>query len=518
MELERRQAVLVLPFEHRLTAGDRRGALTGLRERWKLWWHRLSQAQLQEALDNGYYFLPYVRELLFPEAAMLEPAPMEQQLRQAKELLGGALDAKEVSEKLPADAVLHLTLDLDDLSELHRLCIRTPVLSGSEEEEADCLWEFRVEWVDVVAWPQGVGFLLISVKPREQRGTLDDWRRFLDQVRLVHPPTPSWVMPSWETASGLQMDARLLVDFLLEGLAEGCPATPCRNLEEFVARCDPSGSTGYSVGRFGQVYGAEFRLFCYGVVAREEPSAEPCSDLFESPAEEALYELATGYSCATEEGRPHPRRVKGLRQRSLIALWDNWQAMVSGSRAVFLATRATEFTRHILPQNLHGQYLYLYLFTLFQKIRLSILNGEILRRGWNVARHRRESQRLWDEFFRFRNLYWYSEVTLAPQGKELFRVFQDRLDVSPLYSEMKEEVRETHRYYQGYYEQRFNRLLNVLTFVGLPAGLWVSLFGGALIGEAETQIDASWTLAAATALGLYVTILIVWFFWRRRRP
>lgn len=517
MDLEHRQVVLILPFEHRLGGDERSEALRLLGETWRPWWRRLATDQLRDALDNGCYFLPHVRELLFPEAAMVEAPSMDRQLRAVDELLEDGLDLEELAAKVPSDAVLHLALNRANLAELRSLRVRAPARVGSSGELPERAWEIELGWVDVLAWPQGVGFLLLSVQPRDDRIPLDDWRSFLEQIRLVHPPTPSWVMPRWETKEGLAFEARDLVDYLLEGWTEGGHGAVWSSLGEFLDHRAEAGCTGYSTGRFGQVYGAAFRLFCYGVAVEEERPADNASDLFDSPMEEALYQLGTGYSTATDTGLPHPRRVREMREKDLVALWDNWQAMVSGHRVVFLGTRSTKFTRQVLPQNILGQYLYLYLLTLFQKVRLSLLSGEILRRGWDIAHHRREARRLWEDFSRFRNLYWYSEMTLSPQGKELFRAFQRGLDLPPLYEEMKEEVRETHRYYQGYYERRFNRLLNVLTFVGLPASLWVSLFAGALIGEPQEQLTGSWAVAGWTAIGLYLVVLLTWLYWRNRR-
>ena len=91
---------------------------------------------------------------------------------------------------------------------------------------------------------------------------------------------------------------------------------------------------------------------------------------------------------------------------------------------MFLGAWPDPFTRSTLPRNVRSEYLYLYLFTLFQKLRLSLMSGELLRREKNVHRSRREAQRLWDAFIRFQNFYWFSEIAPLAQGKELYDRFQ----------------------------------------------------------------------------------------------
>ena len=58
---------LVYPFCHTLSAADRMERLTALNRNWSHWWARLDKDGIDRVIDDSWFFLPYVREWLFPE-------------------------------------------------------------------------------------------------------------------------------------------------------------------------------------------------------------------------------------------------------------------------------------------------------------------------------------------------------------------------------------------------------------------------------------------------------------------
>src|SRR5688572_22208410 len=107
-----------------------------------------------------------------------------------------------------------------------------------------------------------------------------------------------------------------------------------------------------------------------------------------------------------------------------MALHDN---------VLFLGTVTTRFTQGAFAHNVEYDYFHLYLLTLYQKMRLSWLSGELMRRGADLHTQLSEARALWDAFVMFRNHYWFAEVTLKPQGTELYRRVQRGLDVLSVY-------------------------------------------------------------------------------------
>ncbi|MFQ3664049.1 MAG: hypothetical protein SNJ69_16875, partial [Chloroflexaceae bacterium] len=113
--------LLVYPFTHDLAQTSRVERLRALATRWRPWWSRLDRAGMTRALDDTYFFLPYVRELLFPETSSLRAAELVRQQSQLDELTSGS--AASLAARVASDGVLHLTLDLAELAPLRDLQI-----------------------------------------------------------------------------------------------------------------------------------------------------------------------------------------------------------------------------------------------------------------------------------------------------------------------------------------------------------------------------------------------------------
>ncbi|GAB4444676.1 MAG: hypothetical protein OHK0015_46230 [Chloroflexi bacterium OHK40] len=82
IDLSEHYTLLIYPFIHDLTPTRRAERLRALAPRWRPWWSRLDQAAMTRALDDSYFFLPYVRELLFPETSSLHATEIVRQQSQ----------------------------------------------------------------------------------------------------------------------------------------------------------------------------------------------------------------------------------------------------------------------------------------------------------------------------------------------------------------------------------------------------------------------------------------------------
>src|SRR5919109_599662 len=110
--------ILVYPFRHGLLGRKRSNQLKRLADRWQPWLSRLERGpdrdSLKRALDDTYFFLPYIRRLLFPETALLIVGDASAQMKKARQLTQQTSD--ELAEELYAkgvlpDGVLRLTYD-----------------------------------------------------------------------------------------------------------------------------------------------------------------------------------------------------------------------------------------------------------------------------------------------------------------------------------------------------------------------------------------------------------------------
>ena len=58
----------------------------------------------------------------------------------------------------------------------------------------------------------------------------------------------------------------------------------------------------------------------------------------------------------------------------------------------------------------------MYLLALYQKTRIGLMFGDLLRRNVDPAHNAADTRRVWEAFLMFQNRYWYSEVTVRPVG------------------------------------------------------------------------------------------------------
>jgi hypothetical protein len=472
--------ILVYPFFHALSGKERGRYAQEMQARWRLWWSRLgsetkgtesdeqkAQAKREaqaRALDDTYFFLPYVRQLLFPETALLPADDPAQQVSRLEEL--NHLPLEKFTEQINPYSMLRMTYDQEQLKKLHPLKLEYERRNNQGKLVEQFYAPVRICWVDVALLPQNVGFLFLKVQLDEETLAVSRLNDFLYYLRQVHKSTVDWQLPNWRHTGEKQeyeFTSRDLVDFLLQGLPEGHrdSRTITHTLPEWLAQADAL--PRYSLTERGQVYGQTFRLYTYACLddSPETGASSTSTSVVQTPAangdessqfkslmEQTLYELATCTQTTDQDFMPHPNGVQQIMEKGHIALWKTWEGMALHDNVVFLGARPTPFTCTVLAHNVESDYFHLYLLTLYQKLRLSILSGELLRRSDDLYQNLHEARGLWDLFMMFRNHYWFTEVTFKPQGTELYRRFQQGLNVLPLYDSVSNGVRELQEYYE----------------------------------------------------------------------
>lgn len=509
--------ILIYPFRHTFVGPDRMNRLDHLPSRWLPWWRRFDRPDLERVLDDTYFFLPFVREQLFPETKRL-PAPGSATWTDAVDRLASYAHPLSVAETLDADAVLRLTYAPERLTEVRPLKLeyRREDAQGAVVEGFET--DFDLFWVDAVLFPQGVGFLLLKVRLSGGDLTVGRINDLLSYSRVVHPPKHGWTMARWITdPHGIyqrreRRTARELVDLFLADLADRSPTG---------FSSPPRRSSPYSVTPEGQTYGQHFRLYTYvGLAENRSPPAtgeeaggtdgtsagspDAADSPFLTPADQALYELATCSRIDKPDSAPHPAYADHLMTQHRAAIWNNWLALVLQDHVVFLGVRPTPFVRGVLPHNVERDYLQLYLLTLYQKLRLTIFAGELQRSTTDLYGNLQDARRLWHEFILFRNHYWFSEVTRGFQGTELYRRFQEGQNLRALYDEVSGEVTLLQEFFEQAAQRRINGLLNVLTLGMVPLGILASVFGPVLVRS------VSWPEALIVGAAFYAVIFVVW--------
>ncbi len=108
-----------------------------------------------------------------------------------------------------------------------------------------------------------------------------------------------------------------------------------------------------------------------------------------------------------------------------------------------------------------------------------------------------------NEFLKFTNLYWFSELTNHDQGIEMFDLQRKALRLDQRYSEVREEIREadellglTSREDAEAAEQRLSRLVALLGFLAVMTGIWAMNLG-------DYMVPGGVLLTVATAIATW---------------
>lgn len=431
-----------------------------LETRWEPWWLRKErQGLLERSLDDTFFFLPYVRALLFPETSPLNKDDSSEHPRRTIERVRRRLQGSlaEWAENLGPGGVQRMTLRPDALG--FRECTIVPGNGGMSAQTA------AIEWIDALLFPQRTGFLLIRISAPSGI----DSASFADLLYLscmVHPPNLEFSLPRWEASVGGET-----VRFVLRDMCESLVAGMNKHgaAEELSTRCrltirqdlawlaDHPGSIRYVFTPEGQTYGTRLRHFTLACLAQLEPgwTTDPLEtriDLqkyFETPGDWLAHELATMTSFADPAFRPRRDELSSTFASVRYRYWENWSLLGVREGVAAVGEYASDWTENKQPAIFDADYLPLYLLTLYQDIRLSVLAGEIQSRTTDPAHELDQANRYLDELLTFRNYYWFVEPTSLPQGIALYTLFQRSLGLPTLFASIRDELVELQSYFNS---------------------------------------------------------------------
>jgi hypothetical protein len=497
--------ILIYPFLHDVTSDARQSRVRLLEESWDPWWARLD-GNIHQALDDSYFFLPYIREVVFPEAVLLkdtqpgdEYTHWEKRIRQ-----WNAKGLNYFCSELPPEAVLHVTYKRELLSTIRDIEILPPPVNGVSGEGTLLL---RLEWIDALLFPTGVGFIMMKVILSEDSPPLSHLTDLNHYLRTVHPPFTGWKLPELRIGRmAYTVKVRDLMDFLSQGMTGGHSLIP--DLTRFIEHLRQSKPRRYSEGEAGQVYGERCHFFSYACLnIKEDVTVKASAGNFASIKERILFETASsipvGDSINNPVWVPTSEQVSGLREQNQIAIWQAWRGMALKESVVFLGTEDINFNRVNLPHNVEYDYLPLYLYSLYQKYQLFVFADELMRKGAYVARHLQEVRGLMDRFMDFRNKYWFNEVTRKPLGGDIYRKFQQGLESQALYEMVSSQVKDLKEYYEERRRRRIDLLLNLFTFAFLPLSAVIGVFGMTFFTGSWRSFAITFVVAVAISLGLW---------------
>lgn len=120
----------------------------------------------------------------------------------------------------------------------------------------------RLEWVDALLFPSGVGFLMLELALNDPSPLLSQLVDVNYYLCTVHPPFVGWGLPELRFGgAAYSVRIRDLTDFLTRGMtSDGDIVTDLARFTEHLRQANPP---RYSESEAGQVYGERCHLFSY---------------------------------------------------------------------------------------------------------------------------------------------------------------------------------------------------------------------------------------------------------------
>jgi hypothetical protein len=512
-------SVLIYPFLHDIKDWNWQARMESLAPRWAPWWSRLTDEELAMALDDSCFFLPYIRGQLFPETARLQSEQLGEGYagwsRILRSWLGKGLGA--FSQELGPGSVHRLTCQAPLRAALGEFTlIQHREINGqvAEHEEVPA----RLDWLDALLFPSGIGFLMFKVRVREESPRLSKLIDLNSYLRTILPPNLSWTLPTLHFAGAAQpMRMANLVNLAVEGLASKRDGPLTDGVAELRSGAF-SPTRPYTETEPGQAYGERCQTLAYACIHLSEADREKLpSGPFPTVEERILFEVGTciglGNTINSPMWAPAPEYAQRLAKENSMAVWRCWRAMGLRDSFVFLATEDLGFTRRSLPHNIENDYLPLYLYTLYQKFQLYVFSNDFMTEVAQVRRNLSGVRALMDRFVNFRNQFWFNEITRKPLGGELYHTMQQGLEVQGLYQLVTTSVKEARDYFQQLNDRLIQR---TMMLVGLVFGPLAILFGALRVflqGDTPPLVKGLLLTLIGSAA---IVAFILWY--RKRRP
>ncbi len=523
INLQNHFTVLIYPFLHALTDKSGIACPQALPSGWRLRFSQLKE--VDAAIDDTFFFLPYVRSLIFPETALLTAARPGVRFAKWREEVQSwerqiTADYRAFRARLNPDALLWLRLDDQRLDAIKDFTV-IPHSEKNGETSDDQKIAARFHYAETMLFPTGLGLLILKAALTEARPQFSQLIDLNYYLRLVHAPTLDYRLPQLEFAatgkakSRTTLSVRDLMDFLLQGIVSAdCKVEP--NPTTYRTLLDATSPPHrYSETDAGQIYGERCHLLSYACLDGQLVESE--KGAFDTVEDRWLYEFATCTALGASVGRsayaPSPDEAKRMMSDNRVFVWNCWRGLALKDNVVFLATEDLAFNRTGLPHNIENDYLPLYLYALYQKYQLFVFAEAMVRKVADIHANLREVRQLADRFTRFRNKYWLNEITRKPLGNELYRKFHVGLETGALYELVSSEVRQIQEYYEAKNDKSIAALLNFLTFVFLPLGAVIGGFGMNFVS------GGSWKrfgIAMAVVGALSFASWLIWNHWRRK--
>lgn len=427
--LSRHEFYLVYPFKTQLQD------ITELRM-WDNYTHRLTNAQLERELRDSYAFLPHARNSHYARfAGDLEEADLciFDGYRNGTNSVRLTLRSSEHLKYFPRRATVfradktYFTISVD------------------------------VGWVDIFLFPSGFGFLVYKFSTSkltvEDAGVVHrSIKKVYYRERLrVNPPPVLHIIGhlerNWQT-----MLADLLSEFDAD-IADEWAQTHASSFRVMSLAIGPDlANDGI---RYGNIEGSE---------------------------EGHLISLITGEDLSTIS---HPGKdlVDTSRKRGRLAYWRDWSGLFLWDDVAFIGTE-TEFTTTHLVHNVEAMYLPLFIYTLYQSLRLSEISVQLGALSVEARAKRNgvlgKLEKLNSELRFFRSNFMFWEISRQPVMAALFNRLVSHFETGLLFEQIEHDIERMYQQERTVGQERLALFVGLATFFALPVGGLLAAFSGSV--------------------------------------
>lgn len=569
--------IAVLPFFHDLAIGgadatlghrsvrsidasDARSILGGS-GKWVPWLARCvglpAELGPSGVFDDSHFFLPHVRETLFPEFHSLpvnsdptlreriaydDHAP-ERVLQRTTALEAAARDRPlELWDALRSTSLIHLTLRRDVCETL----ASWQLVTGKPGDERESVTA-ALMWCDVLLFSYGVGQLVLALRAEKGErpagpgypapttlGGVDRLRRLVSLVQPRYLGDTGVAKVRLGPVPDRTIRISTLLDYLLDGLAGPPLAGATADIADFArgwesAVASPArigeGHVPYTVTRSGQVHSA--RMFTY-VYVRPGSGHDPDSlgitgwkpsacfrTALEQLGVEAGVEIPWLRSETSAPDQSFALAPEWVRAHALgghvFCRYTNWWAHAYDRSLVAFATRPDHFVstwEYGVTRSLYHDYLWLFIHVVFVRSALT----RFVERMQSCDRDSGDSlaslREVHEEFLRFRRRHGYPRVSPRDQAAELQALFHRSLDVDRDYAFVEQTLDDVMEAVESRNDRERARALDTLSVVVAPLALIFSACSMVMLTPWSAW--QQWTLFAGLSLALGVM-------WIRRR-
>ncbi|MBA1335073.1 MAG: hypothetical protein HPY66_0695 [Firmicutes bacterium] len=196
---------------------------------------------------------------------------------------------------------------------------------------------------------------------------------------------------------------------------------------------------------------------------------------------------------------------KVYREESDYAPWKYSRYGFTVESGVALCCDKDVFNLDILPFYFGGNFFDLYLFSLYQRIRLMrfsqhLANTEIFRSSKKKVAELRE------DILNFFNQYIFNQVSNYSIGNEIWRKWQDVLEIESMFLQVHQELADMDEYLKSIRQESMDRSLAYATFLLIPVSVISGVLGSNITELQGLSIKNPWIWG--TTLSLYVVLLI----------